>query len=85
MVVELAAAGGVSGTSRKRGANEEKMKGGTMKATPLTMTHPEPEAARRKLVAALRKRAVSKRYTPAERAEFARIADAWAATLPGNK
>ena len=45
----------------------------------------EPEAGRRKLAAALRKRSMSKRYTEAERAEFARMADAWAATLPNGK
>jgi len=45
-------------------------------------TYTEPEAARRKLSAAYRKRAGDKRYTQAERAEFARMADAWAATLP---
>jgi hypothetical protein len=45
----------------------------------------EPEKARRKLVAALRKRAMSKRYTEAERQEFSRMADAWEATLPKKK
>jgi hypothetical protein len=41
-----------------------------------------PEAVRRKLAAAYRKIAAGKRFTPAERAEFARMADAWERTLP---
>ena len=45
----------------------------------------EPEPARRKLVVAYRKRANDERLTSAERLEFARMADAWAATLPEKK
>ncbi len=44
--------------------------------------HTVPEPARRKLAAAYRKIATGRRFTPAERAEFARMADAWERTLP---
>ena len=44
--------------------------------------HTVPESARRKLAAAYRKQAAGKRFTPAERAEFARMAEAWERTLP---
>ena len=44
--------------------------------------HNVPESARRKLAAAYRKNATAKRFTPAERMEFARMADAWEKTLP---
>jgi len=41
----------------------------------------EPEAVRRKLAEAFRKHAGGRRFTPAERAEFARMADAWERTV----
>ena len=44
--------------------------------------HAEPEHVRRKLAATFAKLASGKRFTKAERAEFARMADAWAKTLP---
>jgi len=47
--------------------------------------HAEPEAVRRKFAEELRKLAGRKRNTPQERAEFLRMADAWAATLPQKK
>jgi len=53
------------------------------KAKPKLYT--ELEGVRRKLAAAYRKLATGERFTPAERAEFARMADAWAATLPQKK
>ncbi len=53
-----------------------------MKIKPPTTTNAEPEAARRKLAEAYKKLATGRRFTPAERTEFARMADAWAATLP---
>jgi hypothetical protein len=43
--------------------------------------HTEPEAVRRKLVEAYCKLANGRRFGPAERAEFARMAESWAATL----
>lgn len=43
----------------------------------------EPEAVRRKLAAAYRALAADPQRPVEERAEFARMADAWAATLPG--
>jgi hypothetical protein len=43
---------------------------------------PEPEAVRRKLVAAYRKQAENPKLTEAERAEFLRMAEKWEATLP---
>jgi hypothetical protein len=46
--------------------------------------HAEPEAVRRKLAEAYRKLATGRRFTPIERTEFARMADAWAATLPNK-
>lgn len=42
----------------------------------------EPEAVRRKLAAEYRRLAESPRHSPAERAEFARMAERWEATLP---
>ena len=42
----------------------------------------EPVAVRRKLAAAYRALAERKKHTPAERKEFARMAEAWVATLP---
>jgi len=45
----------------------------------------EPPAVRRKLAASYRKLAEGKRYTPAERAEFARMAQSWERTLPKKK
>ncbi len=53
-----------------------------MKSTKAPTTYAEPEHVRRKLAANLAKLAGSKRFKPAERTEFARMADAWAATLP---
>jgi hypothetical protein len=53
-----------------------------MKSKPQPPTHREPAAVRRKLVSAYRQLAAGRRFTPAERAEFAKIAAAWAATLP---
>jgi hypothetical protein len=44
--------------------------------------HTEPEHVRRKLAAALRKRSRQARWTDAERAEFARMAESWERTLP---
>jgi hypothetical protein len=44
--------------------------------------HTVPETARRKLVAAYRKQSLGDRFTPPERLEFARMADAWERTLP---
>ena len=44
--------------------------------------HTEPEPVRRKLVEAYRKRATGKRFTPAERETFNRMADGWGKTLP---
>ena len=49
------------------------------------MAYTEPEAVRRKLAAAYRKIAEGRRFTPAERAEFGRMADAWEATLTPRK
>ena len=46
-----------------------------------TATAPGSEADRRKLVAAYRRLAQGRRFTPAERAEFARMASAWERTL----
>ncbi|MCY2954819.1 MAG: hypothetical protein NTU53_23050 [Planctomycetota bacterium] len=48
-------------------------------------THREPEYVRRKLAAAYRKRAADPTLKPLERAEFARMAEAWAKTLPKEK
>jgi hypothetical protein len=45
----------------------------------------DAEHVRRKVAAAYRKRSTDKRHSPAERAEFARMADAWKATLPKRK
>jgi hypothetical protein len=56
-----------------------------MRKQPKPKLYTEPEGVRRKLAAAYRKLATGKRFTPAERAEFARMADAWAATLPQKK
>lgn len=42
----------------------------------------EPVEVRRKMAEEYRRLAVGKKYTPAERAEFLRMADAWAKTLP---
>jgi hypothetical protein len=42
----------------------------------------EPPDVRRKLAAELHKLSTGRRFKPAERAELARMADAWAATLP---
>lgn len=39
-------------------------------------------ATRRKLAVELRKLATGRRFRPPERVELARMADAWAATLP---
>ena len=47
---------------------------------PMMMT--EPESVRRKLAAAYRKRAADPKLSDEDRAEFARMADMWAATLP---
>jgi hypothetical protein len=49
--------------------------------TPPTI-HAEPEHVRRKLAATLARLATGKRFTKAERAEFARMSEAWARTLP---
>lgn len=43
--------------------------------------HTEPLAVRRKLAEAFAKQAKDPRHTSQERAEFARMADAWRATL----
>ena len=40
-----------------------------------------PEQARRKLAQAYAQLASGRRFTPAERAEFARMADAWMQTV----
>lgn len=45
------------------------------------MTYPMPEPARRRLVSMYRKRAAEAK-SPAERAEWTRMADNWAKTLP---
>jgi hypothetical protein len=45
-------------------------------------THRESLATRRKLAGELHKLSTGRRFKPAERAELARMADAWAATLP---
>jgi hypothetical protein len=42
----------------------------------------EPQSVRRKLTEAYRRLAADQRFKTAERAAFARMADAWAATLP---
>ena len=47
-----------------------------------TALHVVPEPARHCFADALRRLAGGKRFTPAERMEFARMADAWAKTLP---
>jgi hypothetical protein len=47
-----------------------------------TALHVVPEHVRRRFADALRRLAGDKRFTPAERIEFARMADAWAKTLP---
>ncbi len=52
------------------------------KPKPQSPIYTVPEPARRKLAAAYRKVATGKRFTPAERVEFARMADAWERTLP---
>jgi hypothetical protein len=44
--------------------------------------HVEPESVRRGLAEAYRKRSLEKRWTDAERAEFARMAESWKETLP---
>jgi len=44
--------------------------------------YPDPEPARRRFADALRRLAGGRRFTPTERIEFARMADAWAKTLP---
>ncbi len=49
------------------------------------MKHAEPEHVRKALAESYAKRASSKRYTTAERAAFARMAEAWAKTLPSAK
>jgi hypothetical protein len=46
-----------------------------------THKYPDPEPVRRKLAAAFRESATDPRHTPAERAEFARMAAAWERTL----
>jgi hypothetical protein len=45
-------------------------------------TQAEPEQTRRRLADEYRKLAEGRRFTPAERAEFTRMADRWARTLP---
>ena len=54
-----------------------------MPKTPKMYT--EPVEVRRKLAKAYRKDAANPKWTPAERAEFARMADSWARTLPKEK
>ena len=49
---------------------------------PRTDFNVEPESVRRKLAVAYWALADGTKHTPAERKEFARMADAWAATLP---
>ena len=49
---------------------------------PRTDANVEPEAVRRKMAAAYRALADGTKHTPADRKEFARIANVWAATLP---
>lgn len=44
--------------------------------------HSEPVDVRRKLAAAYSKEAADPKWTPTERAEFSRMADSWARTLP---
>lgn len=53
-----------------------------MKDKPTPPPHREPETVRRKLAEAYGKLATGRRFTAAERAEFGRMAAAWAATLP---
>jgi hypothetical protein len=43
--------------------------------------HPEPAAVRRKLTAEFRRLAAGRRFTDAERATFAAMADGWEKTL----
>ncbi|MGA2497278.1 MAG: hypothetical protein ABSH20_06030 [Tepidisphaeraceae bacterium] len=45
----------------------------------------DPEPARRNVAAAYREEAGSPKWTPAERAEFGRMADSWERTLPKEK
>ena len=56
------------------------------KSTPMSPLTPyaEPEDVRRKLAEDYRRRATEKRWTPAERAEFLRMAEAWERTLSGE-
>jgi hypothetical protein len=63
------------------------MKDGSMRRKPTKAPKPytEPPAVRRKLADSYRKLANGKKYTPAERAEFARMADSWERTLPKKK
>jgi hypothetical protein len=53
-----------------------------MKNNKTQAIYSEPPAVRRKLAEELRKLATGRRFKPAERAEFARMSTAWAATLP---
>jgi hypothetical protein len=56
------------------------------KEKPKPDLHTEPEHIRRGLAESYRKRSMEKRWTDAERAEFARMADSWERTLsPKNK
>jgi len=56
-----------------------------MKANISSGMYAVAEPARRKLAQAFYKRAAGKRFTPAERAEFGRMAEAWQKTLPKKK
>jgi hypothetical protein len=47
--------------------------------------YPDSEQARRRIAEAFRKLADGRRFTPAERVEFAQMADGWASTLPKKK
>jgi hypothetical protein len=51
------------------------------KTKPNPTTYTEPESVRRKLAEAYRERSKETRWTPAERASFARMAESWERTL----
>jgi hypothetical protein len=53
-----------------------------MKRTNQKSRHVQPEHVRRKVAMELRKLATVRRFTDAERAEFARMAESWQRTLP---
>jgi hypothetical protein len=63
------------------------MKDASMKGKPTNapQLYTEPPAVRRKLAESYRKLANGKKYTPAERAEFAEMAKTWERTLPKKK